>query len=783
MAVLGTLGATGAQAARFVVNTTADGSDTDSPAGPYDGVCDAGTADGNQCTLRAAIEEANNNGEPDSITIPAEFTIRLTLGELQIQPDSGNEVQILGSGGGVTGPDGSTSDFKTTVNGNNQSRVLAVERGAEAEISILEITGGSASTGGGILSEGTLRLVNVTVTGNTADFGGGGIYNDGGTVDLDNSAVTRNSSDSNGGGILSTGTTGTVGVNGSNVANNTADFGGGIYNSGPKTVTLNSSTARDNTANEQGGGIYNLGPATTKLSNSTVSGNVAEDVSGFGGGGGIFNEFGGVVSVEHTTITENTAPEGRGSGVLGRAVQQGSSSTEVGASIIAGNENSDVDYIPASGGEPNPFTSNGYNVIGDGNAIDAFDSDPANPDPGDRDWVGVDDPGLGPLAANGGPTQTHALLAGSPAIDNVAEGECPPPETDQRGFIRPQDGDTDGMLLCDSGSYETQVALKITPDTNDFGSRQAGTRGAQTFTIENTGEAPLRIDRTSLAGTNDSQFTLNSNQCRGSTLDVGQQCTLEVVFAPTSEGAKSAQLVVESNAASSPDRVALSGTATPSPQPPPTKKANLSLEKRASKAPPTVGQKLTYTLKVRNNGPDRAANTKIVDSLPKGVKLTSKSSGCNKQSQRKVVCNIGTLSDGQSVTKKLRVKVNRSGKLVNKARASSSVRDPNPKNNSARAVVRAKPKAKATPRFKQISCKVENPSLRLAQGKQVVVADTKPGKSVACVIQGNQLALAKALKNRNLGLVRQGNKQVRAAKGKVVKVGARKVAVRVPRAF
>ncbi|MGF1471946.1 MAG: hypothetical protein ACFB50_09430, partial [Rubrobacteraceae bacterium] len=84
MAVLGTLGATGAQAAGFVVNTTDDGSDTDSPGGPYDGVCDADTADGNQCTLRAAIEEANNNGEPDSITIPAEFTIRLTLGELQI---------------------------------------------------------------------------------------------------------------------------------------------------------------------------------------------------------------------------------------------------------------------------------------------------------------------------------------------------------------------------------------------------------------------------------------------------------------------------------------------------------------------------------------------------------------------------------------------------------------------------------------------------------------------------------------------------------------------------
>ncbi|MGF1471805.1 MAG: hypothetical protein ACFB50_08705 [Rubrobacteraceae bacterium] len=209
--------------------------------------------------------------------------------------------------------------------------------------------------------------------------------------------------------------------------------------------------------------------------------------------------------------------------------------------------------------------------------------------------------------------------------------------------------------------------------------------------------------------------------------------------------------------------------------PPPAAKANLSLTKKASKSRPTVGQKLTYTLRLKNNGPARATNTKIVDTLPRGVKVTSSSRGCKKQSARKVVCNIGALADGKSVAKKIRVKVNRSGKLVNRARASSSARDPNPRNNRARAVVRAK--------AKQISCRVKNPTLSLKQGNQVVIVDTKAGKNVACVVQGNQLALARTLKNQPLRIVRQGGKQVRAAKGKVVKTGARKVVVRVPKGF
>lgn len=61
-------------------------------------------------------------------------------------------------------------------------------------------------------------------------------------------------------------------------------------------------------------------------------------------------------------------------------------------------------------------------------------------------------PMLGPLADNGGPTQTHELIIGSPAIDRADDGACP--GKDQRGHRRPVDGDFDGTARCDIGAFE-----------------------------------------------------------------------------------------------------------------------------------------------------------------------------------------------------------------------------------------------------------------------------------------------------------------------------------------
>jgi hypothetical protein len=279
--------------------------------------------------------------------------------------------------------------------------------------------------------------------GTQADTGnGGGIYNASATLTLNRSTVSANKAVTlgSGGGIYSEG--GTVTLNDSTVSGDTATdgFGGGIYNFN-STLALNRSTVSANDAAAGGGGIYsgiNLTGKTTTIRNSTISGNTADTR-----GGGIYNTR-GLTTIQHSTITNNSASlSGDGSGVasFGDTLTR----TEVLSSIISANTNSDVDFV--LGTANNSFLSKGFNRIGDGNATSAFNK------PGDQSLVMV--PGLGPLASNGGPTQTHAVLTGSSAVDRGAISGCP--KTDQRGKRRPQDGDGRGTSRCDVGAFEKKA--------------------------------------------------------------------------------------------------------------------------------------------------------------------------------------------------------------------------------------------------------------------------------------------------------------------------------------
>jgi hypothetical protein len=253
---------------------------------------------------------------------------------------------------------------------------------------------------------GTMTLTHSTVSGNSAGLVGGGVVNSSGTTTLTHSTVSGNSAGINAGGVLNGvfGSGGTTTLTNSTVSGNSAGtFGGGVFNYG--TTTLTNSTVSGNSAGTFGGSVFNYG--TTTLTNSTVSGNSA----GFTGGG-VYNGI-GLTVIEHSTVTGNTAPADQGGGVASHG--DSLTLTEVRASIIAANTGTDVDF---TGGATNTFDSDGDNLIGDGNATGAFNQG--------GDQTGVADPGLGPLADNGGPTQTHAPLAGSPAIDAVT-GTCPPP--------------------------------------------------------------------------------------------------------------------------------------------------------------------------------------------------------------------------------------------------------------------------------------------------------------------------------------------------------------------
>jgi hypothetical protein len=170
------------------------------------------------------------------------------------------------------------------------------------------------------------------------------------------------------------------------------------------------------------------------LTNVTISGNTAI------GGGGILNQ--GPLTLTNVTITSNTAT---GSPTNGGGFFTGSPTdlVELKNTIVANNTGGNC-----SGLSP---VSLGHNLDSDGTCDLSSLGDLPNTDPL-----------LGPLQDNGGFTQTHALLAGSPAID-AGSPDCPPPATDQRGIVRPQ-GDT-----CDMGAFELsppvfKVEIDIMPD-------------------------------------------------------------------------------------------------------------------------------------------------------------------------------------------------------------------------------------------------------------------------------------------------------------------------------
>jgi CSLREA domain-containing protein len=289
----------------------------------------------------------------------------------------------------------------------------------------LTITGGGASTtiidgnrsvrpASGVLVVSANAFIRVSITGVTIRNGGrtlgGGISNNRGLT-----------------------------LNNSTVSGNSGAFGGGIANNNG-SLTLNNSTVSGNSAGDNGGGIDNGPLSTLTLINSTVSGNS-------GGGGGIYNSGdsrfipGGEANLFNATITNNEAGSITGGGVSNGGTFNFQNT------ILAGNFTSRSGLRTSSncGGTIN---SNGFNLM----ETTMFCTVNGG-------GVTVADPKLGPLQNNGGPTQTHALLAGSPALDGGDPGGCRDNsgallQTDQRGFPRNVDGNNDGTATCDIGAVE-----------------------------------------------------------------------------------------------------------------------------------------------------------------------------------------------------------------------------------------------------------------------------------------------------------------------------------------
>lgn len=418
------------------------------------------TNDGGAGSLRQALVNANDG---DTISFAVTGTITLTSGELLVA----KSVTIFGPGAATL-----------AVDGNATSRVFHIGPGKTVSISSLTLTNGSAisQNGGGILNDHAILTIDSCVVQNSGADLGGGVYNDGSggsaALTILNSTVSMNGATFGGGGICNedqnTGTA-TLTITNSIVSNNAVGFadnfppgseGGGVYNgtgimtiarssvsgntagvTGPNfptgvgggisnygTLTIISSTINSNQCWWNGGGISNSGTLT--ITNSTVSGNGAtgqHDGEPWGDGGGIVGE----VTLTNSTVSGNYAslPTGgiEGGGVIGNTLLNNNSGANITGTIKSLGYNLSSD-------------DGGGNLNGPGDQINT-------------------DPMIGPLQDNGGPTLTHALLPGSPAINAGDLNFTPPPVDDQRGapFVRVFRG------RIDIGSFEVQPPPRSTP--------------------------------------------------------------------------------------------------------------------------------------------------------------------------------------------------------------------------------------------------------------------------------------------------------------------------------
>lgn len=394
-----------AQAATITVTTTADEVNSDG-----------------DCSLREAIIAANTNtatdacpaGSPtgsDTIILPA-GTYELTLAGLSENNartgdlDLNSSLTIAGAG-----------RSNTIIDANGLDRVFHITLTDGVQLSDLTITGGdpgAAEVGGGIwLVAGTLTLTNLRITANTA-WRGGGLY------------------------IKADGPSNGVTIINSRITANTAETGGGLYLTQNSATLINSfvsgNIASGSVTGSSGGGLRSASEGVLTLVNSTVSGNSA-DVHG----GGLHSD--NETHLYNVTVASNTGSANSGSGGDGGGVSVGSSGTLTARnSLIADNAENGGGTPDCSGS----LTSEGYNLIENTTGCIISGDTTGN--------VTGQAPNLGPLQSNGGSTQTHALLAGSPAIDAGNPAGCLDPAgvtltTDQRGYAR--------NGVCDIGAYES----------------------------------------------------------------------------------------------------------------------------------------------------------------------------------------------------------------------------------------------------------------------------------------------------------------------------------------
>ncbi len=477
-------------------------------------------------SLRDAIANAPAG---ETIDFSVTGTINLTLGQLVIFKD----LTISGPGSGQLTIDAAGNDATPGTPDGMGTRIFLIndfDSGNDLNVAIGGVTlqnGDTSAPGGAIYNRENLSISNSVLSGNTSNNSGGALFSDGAALAIASSTIDQNTA-KNGGGGVSARQFLSLTLSNSTISNNmtTGDFysGGGIDAQSPQSnavIAVSDSTISSNTSNrDDGGGLYFDVSASTQVSitNTTIALNSAGSSSSDEGGGTYIRN--GTVSIEASRITGNSAGAFGGGAFLASATAfindstidanesqyfigdglWSSGTTTITNSTISGNLGTGVVFNNSSSsilhstivdntgtgvffGTPSDTTiqgtvansiiaRNGTDVWGtirsDYNLIEAV---------GSATLVGVGnilgvDPLLGPLQDNGGPTPTHELLTGSPAIDAGDPAAVANlngvPEFDQRGtgFPRVEDGDSSDGPRIDIGAFE--VASVLPSPSADF---------------------------------------------------------------------------------------------------------------------------------------------------------------------------------------------------------------------------------------------------------------------------------------------------------------------------
>jgi len=494
-----------ASGAGFAVNSTSDVVD----AVPGDSLCDDGTGN---CTLRAAIMEANALSGADTVTLPTgTYTLSIApepnyaedtaaaKGDLDITED----LTLTGAG-----------EASSIVDGDRLDRVFDVHDGSTVTISGVTIQNGYSRTrngggiknagdltindstitlneslnhSGGILNSNTLTISNCTISDNKTGGGGsgGGISNSA-SATIAGSTIINNICGNGGGGIQNTGT---MNISNSTISNNhTAEFGlaGGIYNSSSGTLTLTNSIVEGNSA-FHAGGIWNSSWTTLNIFKSIIrSNNATSD------GGGILTKNDVTLLIENTFITDNTAGDegggmhnswcspvitnctfsGNSAATRGGAMYNYQSAPAVTNSIIWNNS---VDQVFNDGRNP---TFSYCDIQGSNGSGTGWDT-----------ALGIDAGGnidADPLFVGGG--DCH-LTASSPCIDTGTSTGAPAVDIDDEP--RPQGGgyDMGADELLAVGNISGRVTTSVTGQlTSIFGATVTIVETGQSTTSDDNGD-------------------------------------------------------------------------------------------------------------------------------------------------------------------------------------------------------------------------------------------------------------------------------------------------------